>query len=55
MLPKLSNVEDTQYEQKFVLNKYYCNYIMITNQLSIDCVVRQRGVNTYAVELPPFA
>ena len=29
-LPNISNVDDTQYEHKFVSNKYYYNYIMIT-------------------------
>ena len=29
-LPKVSNVEDTQHEQKFISNKYDYNYIMIT-------------------------
>ena len=28
--PKVSNVEDTQHEQKFISNKYDYNYIMIT-------------------------
>ena len=39
-LPKLSNVEDTQYEQTFVSNKYYYNYMCMSGGVVVRVLRR---------------